>query len=127
MSKWTARLKSEILKMGRGGTDKTDETPLLSVSSVPPGAVFESPDRLLSVLSVGEGAVSEKTALTGELIDGGIDPFDDRHRCTACKHLWPGNYCLQHRRAGLTTRDLAADFTRLAQRCAAFASREAQA
>ena len=51
----------------------------------------------------------------------GQDPFDDRVTCTTCRHLWPGNHCLQHRRAGLTTRDLAADFIHLAQRCDAYA------
>lgn len=49
------------------------------------------------------------------------DPFDDRRRCTDCRNLWPGNHCLQHRRAGLDTRDLAAEFTTLMQRCPAYA------
>jgi len=49
------------------------------------------------------------------------DPFDDRRTCTECRNLWPGNHCLQHRRAGLTTRELAAEFTALMQRCRAFA------
>jgi hypothetical protein len=50
----------------------------------------------------------------------GQDPFDDRSTCTACRNLWPGNHCLTHRAAGLTTRDLAADFTALMQRCDAY-------
>ena len=29
------------------------------------------------------------------------DPLDDRVTCTACRHLWPGNHCLNHRAADL--------------------------
>ena len=47
--------------------------------------------------------------------------LDDRVTCTACRHLWPGHRCLNHRRADLTTRDLAADFAELPQRCPGFA------
>ena len=42
---------------------------------------------------------------------------DPRVTCTACRFLWPGNYCRNHRRAGLTTRELAADFVALPQHC----------
>ncbi len=49
--------------------------------------------------------------------------FDDYITCTACRNLAPGNKCLAHRRARLTTRDLAADFVRLKQRCDGFAPR----
>jgi len=49
------------------------------------------------------------------------DLFDDRVTCTTCRNLWPGNHCLTHRAAGLSTRDLAQDFTQLMQRCPAFA------
>ena len=42
MTNWTARAKSAISKMGQGCTDKTDETPLSSVSSVGIWAVFEN-------------------------------------------------------------------------------------
>lgn len=49
------------------------------------------------------------------------DPLDNRVTCTACRHLWPGQRCLNHRRADLTTRDLAADFTAMPQRCPGFA------
>lgn len=47
--------------------------------------------------------------------------LDDRVICTACRHLWPGNRCLNHRRADLNDRDLAADFTLLPQRCPGYA------
>ena len=49
------------------------------------------------------------------------DPLDDRVTCIGCRHLWPGHRCLNHRRAGLTIRDLAGDFTTLPQRCPGFA------
>ena len=45
------------------------------------------------------------------------DDLDDRVICTTCRHLWPGNRCTNYRAADLTTRDLAADFTVLPQRC----------
>jgi hypothetical protein len=51
----------------------------------------------------------------------GQDPFDDRNTCTTCRNLWPGNHCLTHRKAGLSTRDLPAEFTHLMQRCDGFA------
>jgi len=46
-----------------------------------------------------------------------IDPFDTRVTCSACRFLWLGNRCLVHRRAGLTTRELATEFTQLRQHC----------
>jgi hypothetical protein len=55
MSTWAARAKAAISQKGQDGTAKTDETPvfgLSSVSSVPTGAVCQTPDRLLSVLAV---------------------------------------------------------------------------
>jgi hypothetical protein len=80
MSNWTARLKSEILKMGLGATDITDETPLLSVLAVPPGAIYKFPDRLSSVSSVGVWAVFENTQLASDLIEAAMrrcDEFND--------------------------------------------------
>jgi len=75
MSNWTARLKSAISNMGQVGTDETDETPLLSVLTVPPGAVYQFPDRLSSVSSAGVWAVFENTQLASDLI------FAAMHRC----------------------------------------------
>ena len=46
---------------------------------------------------------------------------DTRVLCIACRNLWPGDRCLQHRRADLMTRELAADFTRQRQHCRGFA------
>lgn len=63
MSNWAARAKAAILGQGLSGTAKTDETPvfgLSSVSTVPTGAVCQTPDRLLSVLAVPTPPVFEK-------------------------------------------------------------------
>ena len=46
---------------------------------------------------------------------------DTRVTCTTCRHLRPGNRCNNHHRAALTTRELAAEFTRLRQHCPGFA------
>lgn len=64
MSTWAARAKAAISQKGQDGTAKTDETPvfgLSSVSSVPTGAVCQTPDRLLSVLAVPAPPVFEKS------------------------------------------------------------------
>lgn len=76
MSNWTARLKSAISNMGQGGTDETDETPLLSVLAVPTGAVYRFPDRLSSVSSVGVWAVFENTELSMTLIEAAMKVCD---------------------------------------------------
>lgn len=47
--------------------------------------------------------------------------LDPRVTCTACRHLWQGNRCLNHHRAALSSRELAADFTQLRQHCDGFA------
>lgn len=47
-------------------------------------------------------------------------PLDDRVTCTTCRHLWPGNKCLNHRRAGLNQPLLSAALTQLPQRCPGF-------
>lgn len=49
------------------------------------------------------------------------DTFDDRIACTECRNLARGSRCQTHRRARLTTCDLAADFVALKQRCDGFA------
>lgn len=51
------------------------------------------------------------------------DPFDSRITCDECRNLAMGNKCLAYRRARLTTRDLAANFVSLKQRCEGFAPR----
>ncbi len=55
MSTWTARAKAAISQKGPSGTAKTDETLVLglsSVSSVPTGAVCQTPYRHPTVLKV---------------------------------------------------------------------------
>lgn len=68
MSTWAERARREILKTGPTPTDKTDETPLSSVSSVPTGAVFEKQQAVSSVSSVGVVAIFENCALADELL-----------------------------------------------------------
>ncbi len=117
MLTWAERAKNEILKTVGVPTDKTDKTPVLGLSSVlavPTPATLATTDGLSSVLSVPPPAVFEKHAFD----DGPVlDPFDTRVTCSACRFLWPGNRCLVHRRAGLTSRELAADFVALRQHC----------
>lgn len=49
------------------------------------------------------------------------DCFDDRVTCITCRNLAAGNNCLAYRRASLTTRAVAADFSSLKQRCGGYA------
>lgn len=76
MSNWLARAKLAFSNKGQGCTDITDETPLMSVLSVPPGAVYRFPDRLSSVSSVGVWAVFENTQLASDLIEAAMKVCD---------------------------------------------------
>lgn len=76
MTNWLARAKLAFSNKGQGCTAKTDETPLLSVLSVPPGAVYQLPDRLSSVSSVGVWAVFENTQLASDLIEAAMKVCD---------------------------------------------------
>lgn len=78
MTNWLARAKLAFSNKGQGCTDITDETPLLSVLAVPPGAVYHFPDRLSSVSSVGVWAVFENTQLASDLIEAAMKVCD-RH------------------------------------------------
>jgi hypothetical protein len=121
MLTWAERAKNEILKTMGVPTDKTDKTPVLghsSVLAVPTPAAMATTAGLSSVLSVPPPAVFEKYDFDNGPV---LDPFDTRVTCSACRFLWPGNRCLMHRRAGLTTRDLAAEFTLLRQHCPGWA------
>lgn len=69
---------------------------------------------------IGGQKTPPKVALSCSGVASVADLFDDRVTCTVCRNLWPGNKCLTHRPAGLTSRDLAADFTDLMQRCPAY-------
>lgn len=92
MTDWAARAKAHFLQKAGGSTPKTPETLLLGVMGAPTQPVPE---------------------ITFDL--------DDRVVCTDCRHLKPGNRCANHHRAALSTRELAADFTQLRQRCDGFA------
>ncbi|ABD70547.1 hypothetical protein Rfer_2835 [Rhodoferax ferrireducens T118] len=79
MTNWTNRAKVAISKMAQGGADITDETTLLSVLAVPPGAVYHFPDRLSSVSSVssvGGWAVFQNRALAADLIEAAMKVCD---------------------------------------------------
>jgi len=69
MINWTARARLMFSNMRQDSTDKTDETHLLSVLSVPPELVSIHPARLSSVSSVGLRVVLENQRLASDLID----------------------------------------------------------
>ena len=77
MNKWLARAKTCFSDEGQGCTDRTDETPLLSVLAAPPEAIYKLPDRLSSVSSVGVWAVLEKTQLAQDLINAAMKQCDE--------------------------------------------------
>jgi len=64
-----------------------------------------------------------------ETLTAGADGMvaDDRVTCQTCARLWrtptQGYACTDHRRAQLTTRELAADFVALMQRCPAWSAK----
>ena len=97
MTTWLARAKLAFSNMGQGCTDETVETPLSSVLSVPPGAIYYLPDRLSSVSSVGVWAVFENTQLASDLIKAAMrrcDQFNDSEAARAemrqqCRELPP--------------------------------------
>lgn len=59
---WADRAKAHFSDSCPHLTDKTDENPLLSVSSVPTRRLYENTPGVSSVLSVGGGSFSEKEA-----------------------------------------------------------------
>ena len=79
MTNWTARAKSEILETVGGGTDKTRETRLSSVSSVVNRGIYEKTEGVSSVSSVGGRAVSEKR----DFLEPPTDPADWRELAAA--------------------------------------------
>ena len=94
MTDWAARAKAHVLQKAGEGTPKTPETLILGVMGAPTQPAHEI----------------------------ALD-LDDRVVCTDCRHLKPGNRCLNHHHAALSTRDLAADFTQLRQHCNGFAAK----
>ena len=68
MTDWMARAQAEFTNMGPPPTARTDETPLSAVLTVPPGAVPEIQETLLTVSSVGVWATFENRILALDLI-----------------------------------------------------------
>lgn len=68
MIDWTARAKAYFSEMGHPPTDKTDKTPLSSVLSVRPQALFKNTQGVSSVSSVGVVALFENRVLASELL-----------------------------------------------------------
>ena len=97
MTDWAARAKAHFLQKTGEATAKTPE-------------ILET--RLLVVMGAPTQPANEITY-----------DLDDRVVCTDCRHLKPGNRCLNRHRAALSTRELAADFTQLRQRCNGFAAK----
>ena len=86
MNKWLARAKTCFSDKRQGRTDRTDETPFLSVLSVPHGAIYKFPYQLSSVSSVGVWAILEKTQLASDLIEVAMrrcDEFGDSEAARA--------------------------------------------
>ena len=79
MINWTARAKSEILETVGVGTDKTRETPLSSVLSVPHRAVYGKNEGVSSVSSVGVQAFSEKHVSSEQLLEAAMLACDHHH------------------------------------------------
>ena len=125
---WAARARAHFSKTELPPTDKTDETPLSSVSSVAPGPVSEKREGLSSVSSVTPAAVFEKshTPAAACLVQAQIQktelpptdktdetplssvssvapgPVSENLRtCAACSHRLPVGTCSQPVQAGL--------------------------
>ena len=79
MTDWMLRARAEIPCISQGRTAKTDETPLLSVSSVPMKGVFTLHDPLSSVSSVGVGGVFENQHIPAALMDAAMKVCDEHN------------------------------------------------
>lgn len=79
MTDWMLRARAEIPCISQGRTAKTDETPLLSVSSVPIEGVFASQGPLSSVLSVGTKSVFENQHIAAALMDAAMKVCDEHN------------------------------------------------
>lgn len=77
MSNWTARATALFLETAHPATDKTDETPFLSVLSVPTRTIYETPVRVSSVLSVGGGAIFKNRILAADLLQAAMKVCDE--------------------------------------------------
>lgn len=69
---WLARAKAHFSETAPTPTDKTDERGVLSVSSVPPGRVYEFSRGVSSVSSVGVTGIFENCISVEELIEAAM-------------------------------------------------------
>ena len=73
---WLARAKAHFSEVAPTPTDKTDERGVLSVSSVPPGRVYEFSRGVSSVSSVGVTGIFENCISVEELIVAALAACD---------------------------------------------------
>ena len=76
MTDWIARAQAEITDVGHPPTARTDETPLSTVLTVPPGADPEMDESLSTVSSVGGRAFFESRILELDLIAAAMKVCD---------------------------------------------------
>lgn len=76
MIDWTARAKERFSQKAQTGTVKTDETPVLSVSSVRPQGIVKNTHGVSSVSSVGVVALFENRVLAADLMDAAMRACD---------------------------------------------------
>ena len=80
MSTWAARAKAHLAETGHTSTDKTDERGVLSVMSVPPGALLAKQQGVSSVSSVGVMTIFGNRLLAADLMAAAMrrcDHFND--------------------------------------------------
>ena len=87
MIDWAARARAQLAQQPHGGTNKTDETPLLAVSSVVPGGHAPNRERLSSVSSVAHPQV----AVAGMAAAGNADAVAANERI-ACAPALDGHH-----------------------------------
>lgn len=73
---WLARAKTYFSQKSQKPTAKTDESPLLSVSSVPPEHIFKFSEGLLSVSSVGVVGIFENCIPASDLLQAAMRACD---------------------------------------------------
>lgn len=76
MTDWMARAQAEFADVGHPPTARTDETPLSTVLTVPPGADSELAECLSTVSSVGGVASFENRLMALALIDAAMKVCD---------------------------------------------------
>ncbi|HVR49782.1 MAG TPA: hypothetical protein VMS38_08580, partial [Pseudorhodoferax sp.] len=92
MTSWTERAEAYFLERGQYPTAKTDETPISSVSSVPPRGLSENTHGVSPVSSVGVVALFETRMLAEELMKAAM---------AACDHHGDGDQARADMRADI--------------------------